>query len=254
MYPIISIGGVEIPTFTLAAITGVCAFIFIALYRVLKLENPTKEAYYILPKLFIALGVGFAGAIFFDALFKIKENGGFKLSGITFYGGIITGGAVLAVLLSIFKKNTRLSLIEWLNLLTLPLLVFHFFGRLGCFFGGCCYGKPTTGIFGVVFPDNASANIFHNGEKVYPTQLYEAIALALIALSVLKSKHAFTVYCFAYPTARFLIEFLRGDDRGGYLWIFSPAQVISIAVIFCTLAALLTRLILKKRNLKKVIN
>lgn len=246
MYPVISIGGAEIPTFTIAAITGVCALIFLTLYRVLKLENAANEAYYILPKLFIAFGSGFLGAIFFDALFKIKENGGLKISGMTFYGGIITGVAVLSALLLIFKKNTRLGVVEWLNLLTVPFLVFHFFGRIGCFLGGCCYGKETDGIWGIVFPDNEAADIFHHGKKVYPTQLYEATAIAVIALSLFKTRHVFTAYCFAYPTARFLIEFLRGDERGGYLWIFSPAQVISILIVLGAVIALTAKAIVKR--------
>ncbi len=251
MYPFISIGGAEIPTFTIAAIIGVCAFIFISLYRISKLENPTQEAYYILPKLFIALGVGFLGAIFFDALFKIGENGGLKISGMTFYGGIITGVAVLSILLALFRKNTALGIEEWLNLLTIPFLVFHFFGRIGCFFGGCCYGKETNSIFGVVFPDNEKANIFHHNKKVYPTQLYEAAAIAIIAISLLRTKHTFTLYCFAYPAARFLIEYLRGDNRGAYLWIFSPAQIISLAIIFVTIIAITVKTILYKKKKPK---
>lgn len=251
MYPSISIGGAEIPTFTIAAIIGVCAFILIALHRIFKLGNPAKEAYYILPKLFISLGAGFIGAVFFDALFKIGENGGFKISGMTFYGGIITGGAVLAVLLASFRKNTALGIMQWLNLLTIPFLVFHFFGRIGCFFGGCCYGKETDGFWGVAFPDNEKANIFHHGRKVFPTQLYEAAAIGIIALCLLRAKHAFTAYCFAYPAARFLIEFLRGDDRGGYFGIFSPAQVISLAIISGAIIAVTVKTVLRKHKSKQ---
>ena len=250
MYPIISMGGVKIPAFTLAAIVGVCAFLFISLYRVLKLEDSAKEAAYIMPKLFIALAVGLVGAIFFDALFKIGERGEFKLAGMTFYGGIIAGASVLAGLLAIFRKNTRLGVSEWLNLLTVPFLVFHFCGRIGCFLGGCCYGRPTDGIWGIAFPDNAEAGIFHHGEKVYPTQLFEAGAIALITICLFKSRHAFKIYCFAYPAARFMIEFLRGDDRGGYLWIFSPAQVISLAILLSA-AAILIISKLKKTHKKQ---
>ncbi len=246
MYPTISIGGAEIPAFTLAAIVGACSFILITLYRVSKLQNSAREAAYILPKLFIALAVGFVGAIFFDALFKIGENGGFKLSGMTFYGGIITGVAALSIMLAIFKKNTSLGVEEWLNLLTVPFLVFHFFGRIGCFLGGCCFGKPTDSVWGIVFPDNEAAGIFHNGEKVFPTQLYEAAAIALIALNLLRVRHAFWAYCICYPAARFMIEFLRGDDRGGYLGIFSPAQVISLILIAGACAYLAARAIIKK--------
>lgn len=239
MLPTIVIGPFTIPMFSLCAIAGVTSFVLITLARLRHCESPSIEASYIIPKIFIALGAGLVGAIMLDALFKIPINGGFKISGITFYGGAVTGIAVLAVLIALLKKNTELSTLEWLDLLTVPFLVFHFLGRIGCFLGGCCYGKATDGPFGVLFPDNPSVGIFHGGHKVYPTQLFEAAGLAAIIVTlILIRKHNFLIYCFSYPIMRFCIEFLRGDNRGGYIGALSPSQFISVlivggAIIFC---------------------
>lgn len=243
MFPVIKLGEFSVPTFTLFAIAGVSAFILSALFKIRKLKNSAREATYILPKLFIAMGVAFGGAVIFDALFKIPENGGFRISGITFYGGVLTGIPVLAVMLALSRKNTGLTVLEWLNLLTVPFLIFHFFGRIGCFMGGCCYGKTTSSPFGIVFPDNEAAGIFHYGQKVYPTQLYEAAAIAIIAVAATFNKHKFALYCFSYPVARFAIEFLRGDDRGGYFGILSPAQLISLIVFLAAALILAVRFV-----------
>ena len=35
----------------------------------------------------------------------------------------------------------------------------HSLGRVGCFFAGCCYGKPTDSWLGVKFPAAARAGI-----------------------------------------------------------------------------------------------
>ncbi len=182
MYPKIVIGSISIPTFSLCAIAGIIAFVTIVLVKLKAYENFAGEAYYILPKIFISYGTAFIGAVVFDAIFKIPENKGFKFAGMTFYGGAVTGIATLWVLLYAFKKNTMFTVREWLNFLTVPFLVFHIFGRIGCFFGGCCYGKVTESFWGIRFPDNPASGIFHNGKKVFPTQLYEAAALLAIII------------------------------------------------------------------------
>ncbi len=243
MFPVIKLGAFTIPTFTLFAIAGVSAFLLSTLFKISKLKNSAHEATYILPKLFIAIFVAFGGAVIFDALFKIPENGGFRISGITFYGGVLTGIPVLAVMLGLSRKNTGLTVLEWLNLLTVPFLIFHFLGRIGCFMGGCCYGKTTLSPLGIVFPDNEVAGIYHYGQKVYPTQLYEAAAIAVIAVAATFNAHKFALYCFSYPIARFAIEFLRGDDRGGYFGILSPAQLVSLLVFSAVVLTLAVRFV-----------
>lgn len=207
-----------------------------------------SEAYYILPKLVVSLIVGLSGAILFDALVKIPENGGFKISGMTFYGGLIAGFIAMLILLITCKK-TSFSVVQWLDILTVPFVLFHFCGRMGCFFAGCCYGKQTDSALGMVFPDQPDAGIFHNGHAVYPTQLFEAIflfALAIILLCI--PKYKFYLYCLGYPIFRFAVEFLRGDDRGMYFGLLSPAQLISTLIFGTTVTYLVVRYALSKKR------
>lgn len=250
MYPKITIGAVSVPTFSLCAATGIALLVITVLLKLRKCSDMAKECYYIIPKLCLALGFAYVGAILLDALFKIPQNGGFKIAGMTFYGGLITGGAVFYALVRIFRKNTQFTPEQWLNLVTVPFLLFHACGRIGCFMGGCCYGKVTNGIFGVAFPDQPEMDIYHNGQKVFPTQLYEAIGLFLLAATLMfVKKREFTVYVFAYPVMRFFIELLRGDNRGTYLLGLSPAQLISVVMLTGAITVALVRRIWQKSRI-----
>ncbi len=82
-------------------------------------------------------------------------------------------------------------------------------GRLACFVGGCCYGKPTGLPWGVVF---------HDGIPRHPAQLYEAAfhASAAVFLAWCERKGLFRlqrikVYFIAYLVYRFFTEFLRPE-------------------------------------------
>lgn len=231
MYPQIHIGNQSVPTFSICAAVGILVFVLSVIFKIRKDPDLPDELFYMVPKLFIALGSGYLGAILFDALFKIPQNGGLKLSGIMFYGGVVTGLAVLIPMLVFFRK-TKYSAIEWLDKITVPFILFHAIGRIGCFFAGCCYGAQTNGVFGIVFPDVPSAGVYHNGHKVLPTQLFEACALFALAVVLhFVKKHKFAAYSVAYPIIRFVLEFWRADNRGVYLGFLSPSQFISIIIL-----------------------
>lgn len=68
-------------------------------------------------------------------------------TGFYFQGGIV--GAVLWSVLYASVTNIPLSFI-W-DGLCFGTLLGQFFGRIGCFNYGCCYGKPTTSRWGVTY-------------------------------------------------------------------------------------------------------
>lgn len=82
-------------------------------------------------------------------------------------------------------------------------------GRLACFVGGCCFGKPTGLPWGVVF---------HDGIPRHPTQLYEAAFHASAAGFLAWAGHRglfrfqrIKLYLIAYLIYRFFTEFLRPE-------------------------------------------
>lgn len=231
MIPFIQTPFGDISTFSIMIVIAVLSM-FASLHIILrKKQFGINEEIYIIPKIIFSALIAFTASAIFDALFKFRENGGFVLKGVTFYGGLIGAVFSMYILLRFSKRKTSYTIKQWYDILTIPLIVFHFFGRIGCFLAGCCYGKNTKSPIGIYFPDNAEAGIFHNGAKCYPTQLFEAAALILIFILVLLFSEKFMVYLFSYATARFFIEFFRGDDRGYLMPVLSPAQIISIIII-----------------------
>ena len=220
--------GMTLYPFWLCALAGAALFAVCA-WRMAKKIGETR---YIMPKLLFASYAGLLGALAYDTLFKFIENGAFTFGGISFYGGLISGAFALFMLL---RRDSRSALTpeEWLDKLTIPFMAFHFCGRIGCFLGGCCYGKPTESVFGVYFPDIPEENIFHNGEKCLPTQLFEAAAILVCAalIATLLKKRRFINYLILYPVCRFIIEFWRGDDRGATGFFLSPSQLVSLMIL-----------------------
>jgi phosphatidylglycerol:prolipoprotein diacylglycerol transferase len=181
----------------------------------------------------VAIMLGFISAMLFQLLFdSLKENSTNSVFSMTFFGGLV-GGVITFIIGYFFYIKKRYPECNFTSdvLIIAPacITVAHGFGRIGCFLAGCCYGKQTDSIWGVKFP--------HLNHNVFPTQLYEAIFLIILA-SILfllaykyKNKYTFVIYLTSYGIFRFLIEFIRGDDRGAFFLSLSPSQVFSIISI-----------------------
>lgn len=235
MIPYITTPWGNISTFIIMIGIGIISFL-VTLHTELKKNSNINEEIFILPKIIYSMLVGYFFAALFDSIFKFHENDGIVISGITFYGGLIGGMFSLYVMLLFNRERTKYLIKEWFDKLTIPFIIFHIWGRLGCFFAGCCYGKETNSFIGVKFPDNNLNNIFHHGNKCFPTQLFEVFALMIIVLFISKTKNKCKTYLVLYAIARFIIEFFRGDSRGTFIAFFSPAQIISIFIIILVLA------------------
>ena len=199
--------------------------------------------------------VGFGFATLFQSTYNYIKNpsAGFELgSGMTFIGGLIGGVACFLAIYFIFRKKYTARLYEVISLLPCSILIAHAFGRIGCFFAGCCYGKETDSFLGVQFPDLP--------HPVHPTQLYEAAFLfVLFAVSVyliLKKdfKHNLSLYLIAYGVFRFLIEYVRGDDRGELVGFVSPSQFWSIFMVVAGVAIIfvMNRILNKAAQSEKI--
>ena len=83
-------------------------------------------------------------------------------------------GGVLTILL--YTHFQKMPLLPTLDTCAAALPIGHAIGRLGCFAAGCCYGKPTTVAWGVVFKNPMAEQLAGTplGVHLHPTQLYEA--------------------------------------------------------------------------------
>ncbi len=178
-----------------------------------------------LVSVFEAYGRGSYGGFGLFAADVVRCFGGF-----VFYGGLI--GALGACCL--YSRRRGYDILEQLDLFAVAVPLFHVFGRIGCFMGGCCYGVEAD--WGPVFTD--SPVWLANGVHRVPIQLFEAagnacIFVAMLALFLkgrLRGK-LIAVYGISYGTLRFVDEFWRGDVYRGIWGPLSTSQWISLGLV-----------------------
>src|SRR4051794_33961342 len=163
-------------------------------------------------------------------------------------GGVFYGGLILAVAVALlYIRRVGLPLWTTCDMFAPGIALGHVIGRFGCFFAGCCFGKPTAKPWGITFTDPfAAANVGTPlGVPLHPTQLYEAGAELLILFVLLWTERkgrpfagrTFWLYMLLYAISRFIIEFYRGDERGN-VGIFSTSQFISLLLFPLAIAML----------------
>lgn len=160
-----------------------------------------------------------------------------------FYGGFIAG---LAVAVYYLRKH-RIPFFDAADVTVVCLAMGQAMGRWGCFFAGCCYGKPTDLPWGMVFP---AVPLCENGTHIHPWPLYESLAdWAIFALLFWLFRRrafrgqVFLVYVMTYAVARGLLEFLRGDAiRGLYFGgTVSLSQIVAVVALVSAIAVYLVR-------------
>lgn len=194
----------------------------------------------------VGTGLGIFSAMLFQATYNYIAHPelGFDLeSGMTFIGGLIGGVAtflgVYFLYMYVIKPRTKIKLLskpmnatltDALPFIPIGICIAHAFGRLGCFFAGCCYGNPTDAWYGI-----ACSSVIDG--KVVPTQLFEMIFLLVLAavMAFLYFKRSFNynfaIYLIAYGIWRFTLEFFRADDRGTLILGLQPSQFWSLLMI-----------------------
>lgn len=236
MWPYPLIGNFVYLYGVMIAIGIVAAFIVLFLYSK-KFNIQGSFTDFVFYNGILSIVVGFGSAALFQAVYDWIEDPskGFRFTGaITFIGGLIGGVICFLLVYLLCRKRYTSKLVDVLSIVPCSILIAHAFGRVGCFFAGCCYGKVTHGIFGMKFP--------HLAEPVHPTMLYEAIFLFVMfgictfLLFKFKFKHNMSVYLITYGIFRFLIEYLRGDHRGEFVSGISPSQFWSILMVVAGIA------------------
>src|SRR4051812_29962476 len=78
----------------------------------------------------------------------------FYQGGLAYYGGLVVGVAAVVWVAS----RDKLPLLKVADITAMGVAMGLFFGRIGCFLGGCCYGLVTQHPFGTVFPAWSAAS------------------------------------------------------------------------------------------------
>lgn len=193
------------------------------------------------------VAVGYGSAVLFQAFYHWLDTGEWVWNaGATFYGGLI--GAAVVFLAAYFgvghfvfrDKKHITELTNVLNCIFPAIIAAHCFGRIGCLFAGCCYGKLTDSWMGITMWIPSA----HAWQKRLPTQLFEAIFLAVLFAVVVyfvvrkRTEYAPSMYLVGYGVWRFVIEYVRDDaERGssGISWL-TPSQLTAIVLVVCGVA------------------
>lgn len=201
-------------------------------FRIQRLQLDFRD--FLLMLLCMAVGVGLGSKALFVVTKLPEILNDFSIartlyivvtSGFVFYGGL--AGAILG--LYCFSRYKRQSFRALSQIVVPGFPLFHFWGRLGCFFAGCCYGKEASwGIPMAKEPDVPRI----------PVQLFEAGCILAIFLLLLWLERAskgeapmLTVYLLTYALCRFILEFFRGDAVRG-IWLgLSTSQWISLFIL-----------------------
>jgi len=171
--------------------------------------------------------------------------------GLVFYGGFI--GATLAA--GWYMHRHAMRFLPYADALIPSVALGHFFGRLGCFGAGCCWGAvshahlpwltkfPPTSLAYQSFVERANAAELLAPDRlttlpVHPTQLYESLGeLVLFAMLTLFVKPAkrfhgqvLAAWLVGYAVLRTAVELFRGDVERGVVAGLGVGQWTSILV------------------------
>ncbi|MCS6953932.1 MAG: prolipoprotein diacylglyceryl transferase [Bryobacteraceae bacterium] len=136
-----------------------------------------------------------------------------SLGGFSSYGGLLSGLAAAGV----YARSAKLPLRKLADTAARGLCFFGVAARLGCFFAGCCYGRPTALPWAVsAAPGTLAARRFGDFAALHPVQLYEAAAVVLIGWLAAARPASFAGATFlrvaaSYSAVRLFVDALRGD-------------------------------------------
>lgn len=244
--PIFTVFGQGVYLYGICMAVGIIAcFVFLAFTMWKKKFNEASSDMILFIGIF-GTGFGIFAAMLFQSVYNYiaDPDAGFSFGSMTFLGGLIGGVTsflcVYWLYIYVIRRRTKINwlkpelnatLTDALPFIPVGITIAHAFGRLGCFFAGCCYGKVTDAWYGLPCAAGYSGNVI-------PTQLFEMIFLILIsgAMALLyfkfKFNYNFAFYAISYGIWRFLIEFVRGDSRGEFIGdLLSPSQIWSIVMV-----------------------
>lgn len=256
MYPSIEIFGREAGTYGLMVLLGFVTCFIVGMRLVKRYDIKSYD--FALLMLAVIAGLGIGASIVYGisniktmiyAFSHMSEMGltfwdviTFSFGGMVYYGGFIGGGITIVIFTKIGKKKWRSKRDGLLDVYAVMVPLFHGFGRIGCFLGGCCYGVESE--FGFTTYTN-HLNPFINGVNRFPIQLVESGCnfILFFVLLMLFKKHIMErrliyIYMLAYPVIRFIDEFFRGDTYRGIFFGLSTSQWISIILFVFALIML----------------
>ncbi|HUT43179.1 MAG TPA: prolipoprotein diacylglyceryl transferase [Desulfobacterales bacterium] len=189
------------------------------------------------------------GVFFQDPLEILRIQNG----GLVFYGGFI---AALIIGL-IYMKGAEMPLWKTADIMAPPIAIGQFLGMLGCFFAGCCYGRPCDFPWAVTFTHPES--LASTGIPLHPVQLYFSLNYLIIYGALLFVRRykkfdgqLFWIFVLLYGVTFTIIETFRGDIQSFSIsGALSVSQTVGAAL---AMIAALMIMLLRRSPEKKIRN
>ena len=281
-----SIGGFEIRFYGMVIALGfILGYLLIAREAKRTSQNPEMYLDYMLWLVIPAI----LGARIYYVVFSLKDyvKEGQSLKdtilgminirggGLAIYGGVIAG----IIVLLIFAKKRKVSVMLMLDTCSMGLLVGQIFGRWGNFFNREAFGGYTDSLFAMALPvewfgsKNYLLSIVNNGIitqemidhvvnidgmefiQVHPTFLYESLwNLGVLLIIFLYRRHKkfdgemFAMYIWGYGLGRVWIEGLRTDSLMLPGINFKVSQLLAAICVVAASVYIIYKRIELKRN------
>lgn len=157
-------------------------------------------------------------------------------------GGYSVLGTILmlVICLPLYLRSQKVPILPFFDLVAIYAPLLQGLSRIGCFFAGCCYGKPTTSALAVIYRDAntfAPCNVY-----LHPTQLYSTLLLLIIfCFMYFYAQHSFkktgqlvSLYLLLISFERFVVDFWRDDQE---FFVSSTLGTFSVNQWLCILIA-----------------
>jgi phosphatidylglycerol:prolipoprotein diacylglycerol transferase len=244
MYPIcFNLNSIPIGSFLICQVLAAAVTTLLSRREALRLGLPLRKLYFLIAGAALAFALG-------SHLFYVLIHWRYHLAHPQkildlLRGGLMFQGGLLAALVVIYLSG-RLLALPWrayLDVLAVGFPLGHALGRVGCFLGGCCYGRPTSLPWAVTYTHPSTQG--PRGIPLHPVQLYEAFWVAAIfaVIYAWRRRKRFDgelalIYLGLAGWGRFLLEFWRSpqDYRGPVFWGLPLTQLIALGQALLSLA------------------
>ena len=160
--------------------------------------------------------------------------------GMAIQGGIVLG-AIVGIL---YTKRHGIDSWAMADIVCPAVILGQALGRCANLLNGDAFGAPTGGDFGILYPSTTLAYRTYGSQPLWPAEIWEGqLDMAIFALLLMyrttahAKGQAFSLYVILYSTARFFLEYFRGDYTDPVLGLFTSAQTTSLATVLLGAAA-----------------
>lgn len=234
IFPMIQIGSVHISMYGIMFAIGVFVAYYVATHLAKKRGIDKKI---ITDLVFYLVVSGLVGARLLYVILNLPDFLQNPLDILKIWGGGLAffGGLVAATIAGyIYARKNNLDFFLFADLVVIPLVIGHIFGRIGDYLTG---GHPGTiaDLPWSIFLDNALR---------HPVVLYEIVGLLLILGIVLfirnhaRKGELFLIYLMLYSVQRFVLDFFREEVS---FYGLKSAQLVTLVLFIVAVATLIIR-------------